>query len=96
MPAAGLGSPWKYVLAVPACSMLKRARRSTAAATNANTQTQSHPPRFSTAKYMIMPGASPKVIASTSESSSSPNCEPALVARATRPSSASQMPPMTT
>jgi hypothetical protein len=96
MPAAGLGRPWKYVLAVPACSMLKRARRSTAAAAKANTQTQSQPPRLRTAKYMIMPGARPKVIASTRESSSSPNCVPALVARATRPSRASQIPPITT
>ena len=44
---------------------------------------------------MISAGASPNEIASTSESSSSPNRLPVPVARATRPSSASATPPST-
>ena len=56
---------------------------------------QSHPSWFSTAKYMIIAGARPNVITSTSESSSEPNRDPLPVARATRPSSASATPPST-
>ena len=41
IPAAGLGNPWKYVFAVPACSMLNRASRMTAQAENRKTESQS-------------------------------------------------------
>ena len=61
-----------------------------------NEKIQSHPFRLSTAKYMIIAGASPNVIASTSESSSDPKRDPVPVARATLPSSASHTPPNTT
>src|SRR4051812_6894399 len=59
-------------------------------------QNQSQPSRLRTAKYMISAGASPNVTASTNESSSSPNRPPVFVARATRPSNTSAMPPKTT
>ena len=96
-PAAGLGRPVKYAgfLASPACSTLNRARRITAQAENRNTRIQSQPEWRSTAKYIINAGARPNEIASTSESSSSPNGVPVFVARAMRPSSASQNAPST-
>ncbi len=45
---------------------------------------------------MMNAGATPKLTASTSESSSTPNWLPVRVARATRPSSASMTPPSMT
>jgi len=89
-PAAGLGSPWKKSFDLPACSTLKRARRITAQATYSQTKIQSHPVWLSSAKYIINAGATPKEMASTSESSCSPNGLPVFVARAMRPSNMSQ------
>src|SRR5438876_11153193 len=76
--------------------MLNRARRITAQAVKKKQNSQSHRFLLKTAKYMIIAGARPNEIASTRESSSDPNREPVPVARATRPSSASAIPPATT
>src|SRR5215208_6992624 len=51
----------------------------TAHAVNRKEKIQSQPFRLSTAKYMIIAGARPNVIASTSESSSDPKRDPVPV-----------------
>src|SRR5664279_5063663 len=55
-------------------------------------KSQAQPSWLSTAKYMMNAGATPKLTASTSESSSTPNRLTVRVMRATRPSRASMRP----
>ncbi len=76
--------------------MLNLARRITTQAMKMKAKSHDHPSRLRTAKYMIVAGATPKLMASTSESSSTPKRLPVFVMRATRPSSASITPPSTT
>ncbi len=90
-PAAGAGTPTKNSLAYRGCSVssssvLNRARRSTMHTAKISATTQ--PARLSCNchAYSVNAGATPKDIASDSESSSAPILEVASSSRAIRPS----------
>src|SRR5262245_59236340 len=91
-PAKVEAMPWKCFCGASVARALKRARRSAAHSANSPATSQPRGPSGSSVQlYMSSAGASPNAVRSESESNSTPKRLEEWVARATRPSSMSQI-----